>query len=154
MEKKRFSLDMKESAKWAEILQLIFGMICIIVSVFLVINISESATSEQSSLTGIYFLIIFGIYQIWAGFGYSKKYIEIGNVSIRLKLNSIGRSKDISYSDIEKIEFYPLNIIFRLNNNSKINLRFGISNPERNEEIINQLSLFAEENKVLFEQKD
>jgi hypothetical protein len=153
MEKKRFSLDIKESARWEEWVQIVFGAICIIVFAGLIIYNLKSA-SDKSTWTGIYFLFLFGIYQIWAGFGFAKKFIEIGSDKIRLKKNSIGRINEINASDIERIESLPLNVIFRLRNNSKIVLRFGVSYPGRIEAIENELLLFARENKLIFEIKE
>jgi hypothetical protein len=153
MEKKHFSLEMKESAKWAEILQIAFGILCITISIFLIVLILKSA-SKESPWIGIIFLAIFGFFQIWSGFGYAQKFIEMENGIIRLKINSISRIKVINASDIEMIESFPLNTIFRLKNRSKINLRFGMNYPGRIEEIVSELILFAEANKIVFEIKD
>jgi hypothetical protein len=148
-----FSLEMKESTKWANILQITFGIICTGISILLTIFLIK-ASSKESSWIGIIFLIIFGIFQIWSGLGYAQKFIEIENGIIRIKINSIGRTIEINASDIESIESFPLNTIFRLKDKSKINLRFGLNYPERIEAIVTELILFAEENKLLFEYKD
>lgn len=154
MEKKRFSLDLREPVRWTEIVQLIFGIVCIVITILILNGLSRAESPEKSSLTGIAFLFIFGIYQIWAGIGYARKFIEFETVSLNLKINSIGTIKHIQSSDIERIEVFPLNIIFNLKNNSKINLRFGTNMPEKNEEIVNELVTFAEANKITFEIKD
>lgn len=154
MEKKRFSLDLREPVRWTEIIQLIFGIVCLVIAILLLISLSRSESPERSSLTGIAFLFIFGIYQIWAGIGYARKFIEFEGSLLNLKINSIGKVKHIQSSEIEGIDVYPMNIIFRLNNNSKINLRFGTNMPERNEEIVNELVAFAEANNITFEIKE
>lgn len=154
MEKKYFSLDMKETTKWAEWFQIVFGIICIIISIMLTIYILKSDAFKKSTWPGICFLVIFGFFQIWSGLGYAKKFIEIGSATIRLKRNSIGLTKVIKASDIERIEALPLNTIFRLKDSSFINLRFGVTYPEQIEDIVLQLSSFAEENKLIFEHKD
>lgn len=153
MEKRHFSLEMKESAKWSEWVQIAFGIICIVISIVLIFSLIKTA-SDKSSWIGIYFLVLFGIFQIWSGFGFAEKFIELESGKIRLKKSSIARPRVINAVEIEKIEAFPLNTIFRLKNNSKINLRFGINYPERNVAIVHELYLFAEENKILFEEKN
>jgi hypothetical protein len=154
MKNKYFSLDIKETTKWAEWLQIAFGIICILVSILLTVYILKSDAFQKSTWPGICFLIIFGFFQLWSGFGFSKKYIEIGSGEIKLKRNSIGRTKVIKATDIERIEVFPLNTIFRLKNNSNINLRFGVTYPEQIEDIVLALSSFADENNLKFEHKD
>jgi hypothetical protein len=154
MEKKRFSLDLREPVKWTEILQLIFGICCFVITIITLISLSRSAEAERSSLTGIVFLFVFGIYQVWAGLGYARKFIEFAGTEIILKLNSVGGVKHYISSDIKKIELYPLNTVLHLNSGSKINLRFGINTPERNEKIADEIIAFAEANNISFELKD
>jgi hypothetical protein len=154
MKKKYFSLDLKETAKWAEWVQIAFGIICIIISIMLTIYILKSDAFKKSTWPGICFLVIFGFFQIWSGLGFAKKFIEIGIATIKLKRNSIGPTKEIKAADIERIESFPLNTIFRLKDSSHINLRFGVNYPEQIAVIVEELSLFAEENKLIFEHKD
>lgn len=150
MEKRLFSLEMKDSTKLNEILQIGFGIICIVVSIVLTIFLLKSA-SDKASWIGIYFIAAFGIFQIWSGFGFARKFIEIDNDKIRLRKNSFFKTREIIASEIEKIESFPLNTTFRLKNKSRVNLQYGINYPERIEAIVNQLFLFAEKNKIVFE---
>jgi hypothetical protein len=53
--------------------------------------------------------------------------------------------------NIERIEIFPLNVIFRLKNRKKILLRFGTTYYEENEKIIDEIVGFAELNNVPFE---
>lgn len=150
MEKRQFSLEMKDTTKLNDILQIGFGLICIVVSIVLTIYLIKSA-SDKSTWIGIYFIAAFGIFQIWSGFGFARKFIEIDSDKIILRKNSFFRARKIPASEIEKIESFPLNTIFRLKNKSRVNLQYGINYPERIEAIVNQLFLFAEKNKIVFE---
>ena len=150
MEKGQFSLEMKDSTKLSAILQIAFGIVCISISIVLTIFLKKSA-SDKSSWVGIYFITAFGIFQVLAGFGFARKYIEFESDKIRLKKNSVFKTREIHASEIEKIESFPLNTIFRLKNNSKINLQYGTSFPDRNKAIVDQLFIFAEKNKIAFE---
>lgn len=99
----------------------------------------------------IVFLTGFGFYQIWSGLGLATRFIEIASTNIRLKKNSILPTELIEVSDLERVEIFPLNVIFYLKSSKKILLRFGTTYHEVNEKIQDEIIRFSELNNIPFE---
>lgn len=153
MEKKVFLLEAKDNPKVVKILQIIFGIVCIIISIYWMIFNIRSLNSETTQWITIIFLVSFGIYQILAGSGKTLRYIETESYRIVLKQNSFLPRINIRSSDIDRIEFFPLNINFHLKNSRKITLRFGTSFTEIIGPVEEAVIEFAELNKIPFEVK-
>jgi hypothetical protein len=73
----------------------------------------------------VVFLTGFGVYQIYAGAGRAKRFIEVDSEKIVLRKNSFLPRKEMAASEIKKIEIFPLNLIFYFHNGGKTVLRFG-----------------------------
>lgn len=151
MEKRYFLLGTSENDRFVKVIRIIFGITCIIVAVFwLIFNIKSYKTDVTLWIT-IIFLSGFGIFQIGSGLGYTTRFIEIGTDIIRLKKNSILPPAELLSENIEKIELLPLNIIFFLKTQKRILLRFGTTYHETNEQIIDEIIVFAKSNQIPFE---
>lgn len=151
MDKKYFLLGTAEDSRIIKIIRIIFGIVCLIIAVFWIyFNITALKTDSTLWIT-IIFLGLFGFYQTWAGLGRAVRFIEIGSESIRLKKNAIQPPMEIKISDIEKIEIYPLNIIFHLKSKKRILLRFGTTFHDQNEIIIDEIIELAELKQISLE---
>lgn len=148
MEKKYFTLGTVESNRIIRILQIFFGVVCISVAVFWLIFNARSLKSDSTLWITIVFLSGFGVYQIWSGSGRATRFIEINSDMIRLKKNVILPPVLFLPGEVEKIEFFPLNVIFYFKSKKKIRLRFGTVYYETNEKIVDELISFAESNKI------
>ena len=154
MEKKYFLLSTAENSKLVKIIQIVFGIICIAVAVFWLIFNVRSIKADKTLWITILFLTGFGVYQIWAGLGRATRFIEITSEKIRLKKSIFLPASDIAYQDIQKIELFPLNLIFFLKSQKKILLRFGTSYQETNEQIKDEILAFADLNTISIEIKE
>ncbi len=151
MENQYFSLGASDNNKFTKIIRIIFGIVCLAVAVFwLIFNIKLLKTDRTLWIT-IIFLAGFGLYQIWSGLGYATRFIEIYSDKVRLKKTIIFPPVLIRVSEIEKIEFLTLNVIFYLKSKKRIHLRFGTTYYETNEKAVNGIISFAESNNVSFE---
>lgn len=151
MEKQYFSLEISENNKLTSIIRIIFGVVCVVVAVFWM-NFNFNLLKADITLwITIIFLTSFGFYQIWAGLGYAVRYIEIGPENVRLKKNAILSPVQMGVVEMEKIEFLPMNVIFYLKSKKRILLRFGATNNETNEKIVDAIMSFAESNNIPFE---
>jgi hypothetical protein len=151
MDSKYFSLGTTENSKVINIIRIAFGLICIIIAAFWIsFNINQLKTDGTLWIT-IFFLSGFGLYQIWSGFGKATPFIQIGPDFIRVKKNAILPPVKMDSMQIEKIEFFPLNLIFRLRNNKKVLLRFGTTFQDVNELIKDEILKFAELNQIAVE---
>jgi len=148
MEKKYFALSSSENNKMVRIIQVVFGFVCFAVAGFwLYFNIRAMKTDKTLWIT-IIFLAGFGFYQIWTGLGKAARFIEISMEKIRIKKTILLPPVILSFENIQKIEIYPLNLIFFLKSQKKMFLRFGTTYQDTNEQIKDEIILFAEKNSI------
>ena len=148
MEGKKISLDPDSKTQFAKLLQIIFGIFCIIASIYFLISGYHPGTSIVTLLVAAVFLLLFGIYQIMAGLGKTKKYFQVTQSTISFKEHSVLPVKEIPSDKIEKIELYPLSIKFLLKDSKKIRFRFGISYPEIIDPVKQEVIGFAEDHSI------
>jgi|WetSurMetagenome_2_1015567.scaffolds.fasta_scaffold05780_7 hypothetical protein len=151
MEKKYYSLGTSENNSLLKIIRIVFGVVCIAVAVYWLIFNLNSLKVDWTLWITIVFLTGFGLYQIWSGLGRAIMFVEIGDSSIRLKKNAILPAVEMKSSDIERIEIFPLNVVFILKTKKKIMLRFGTTYHDINEKILDGIVGFAESNNIPLE---
>ena len=151
MENKYFSLEPKENQRPVEIFQLALGILCIAIAVFWIVFKIKSLDSDHTQWATIVFLVLFGIYEIMSGTGKTRKYIKTGPHGIVLKQHSVLPQIEIISGDIEKIELYSFSIIFYLKNRKKIAMRFGLNYTEIINPVKQEITAFAEFNKIPLE---
>ena len=151
METKYFSLSSNENNKLVKIIQIVFGIVCFVVAIFWLIFNIRLLNADGTLWITIIFLTGFGFYQIWSGMGRAIRFIEIRSDRIVLKKNIVLPSIEISAGEIEKIEIYPMNLIFFLKPKKKVLLRFGSTYYTTNELIKDEIIGFAESNKISIE---
>jgi hypothetical protein len=151
MENRIFSLGTSENNKIVKILRILFGAVCFGVAVFWLIFNIRSLKNAGALWVTIIFLAGFGFYQIWSGLGRATLFIEIGTDYIRLKKNAILPPVEMNAQEIEKIELFPLNLIFFLKTKKRILLRFGTTYYETNEKVKDELLKFVEVNNIPLE---
>ena len=151
METKYFSLSSNENNKLVKIIQIVFGIICIAVAIFWLIFNIRLLKADGTLWITIIFLTGFGFFQIWSGLGRAIRFIEIRPDIIVLKKNIVLPSIQFSADEIDKIEVYPMNLIFFLKPKKKVLLRFGSTYFTTNELIKDEIISFAESNKILIE---
>ena len=154
MEKRYFTLGAADSNKLVKVVQIVFGIVCIGLALFWLIFNLRSLKSDPTLWITVLFLTGFGFYEIWAGLGRATRFIELGSGSIRLKKNIILPPVEISAQDIQKLELFPLSLVFYLKTGKRILLRFGTTFQETNEEIVDALLLFSETNNLDLEIKE
>lgn len=151
MEFKHFSLSTTENNRLVKIIKIVFGFVCIAVAVFWLFFNIKSLKADGTLWITIIFLSGFGFYQIWSGLGRTAMFIEIGMDRIRLKKNPVLELIEMPAPEIEKIELFPMNVVFFLNTKKKVLLRFGSTYYETNEKIKDDLLGFAESNNIPLE---
>jgi hypothetical protein len=151
MEIRYFSLDSIEKKGFVKFVRIVFGIVCLGVAVFwLAFNLKQLKADKTLWIT-IFFLSGFGFYQIWAGAGKANRYIEIGPGFIRLKSNFFSPHIEMIVQEFEKIELYPLSVVFFLKGKKKKLLRFGTTYYESNRMIMDEIIDFADSNMIPYE---
>jgi len=148
MEPQFFSLELHEGNRLTRIFQLVFGIICIAVAIIWLIINFNSFKSNSALLITIVFLIGFGYYQINSGLGRANRFIEIDHDRIRLKKNSLLPVQELNAGNMEKIEIFPLNLIFFMRNNKTVILRFGTTFTDKIDTIKKEIMNFAKVNSI------
>jgi hypothetical protein len=151
METKYFSLGQAENSKMVKILQVVFGLLCIGIAVFWLIFNLRSIKAAGTSWVTIIFIGGFGLYQIYAGLGFSRRFIEIGPDKISIRKDIMLPAIVISAGEMEKFEIYPFNLILFLKTRKKVMLRLGATYQETNEKIKDEILIFGEQNSISVE---
>ena len=154
MGQKYYSLEIRDDNRLTKIFRIIFGIFCIAISLFWVFYNFVSVKEDGTQWITIVFLISFGAYQIYAGFGFASRFIEFNPGNIRLKKSSVEAIINLRAVDIKKIELFPLKVVFQMVSGKKILLRLGISEPEKGSQIKDAIAGFAEENRVALDIKN
>jgi hypothetical protein len=154
MEKKTISLETRENNKITRIFQIIFGIACISIAVFWIIYNYRSVKADRTLWITVAFLTGFGAFQIFSGLGFAARYIEFGTDNIRLKNNSLLSPVDLSVSNVERIEIFPLKALIFLKSAKKILIRFGVTDIEKVELIKDEIMTFASANNIGLELKN
>jgi hypothetical protein len=126
METIRYSLDNKESSGFVRLLQIIFGVACIAVSLWWAWFIIKSSDNDSYWLATL-FMLFFGTFQIYSGLGYAAKFIVLHNNSIEFKKAAIGIKEQVEASRIEKIEILPLSVKILMKDKRSFVISFGMS---------------------------
>ena len=154
MENKYFLLEIREDNRLVRVIRILFGLICCGIAIFWLYYKFTSAKSGETQWVTIAFLFFFGAFQIYSGFGLNVKFIEFSTGNIKLKKNSILPAVDLPCDQIEKIEMFPLKVVFFSKTGKKILLRFGISDPDKIEKIKAEIIRFSEDNNLNLEIKE
>jgi hypothetical protein len=153
MESDYFSLEVNKNNKLTRIFQLVLGIICAVIAfIWLILNIKTLKTNGALVLT-IIFLLGFAYYQVISGLGLGEKFIDISKTSVRLKKNSILPANELKAADIEKVEIFPLNVVFFQRSGKKVLLRFGTTYIDLIEPLRKRIKSFCEVNNIPFEFK-
>jgi hypothetical protein len=148
MGKKYFALSSVENNKVVKIIQVVFGLVCLIIAIFWLIFNIRAMKADGTLWITIIFLTGFGLYQVWAGLGKAIRFIEIDSDKIRLKKTILLPVVELSAEDIEKIDIFPLNLIIYLKAKKKIILRFSTTYYETSEKVKDEILRFAELNAI------
>jgi hypothetical protein len=153
MESNYYSLEVNKSNRITRIFQLAFGVICAFVAfVWAILNINMLKSNGTLWIT-ILLLLGFAYFQIISGLGKAEKFLEISRDLIRLKKNSLLPVQEINAPDIEKIEAFPLNIVFFLRTGKRIFLRFGTTYTDIIEPVRKNIQIFCSDNNIPLEFK-
>lgn len=148
MGKKYFALSSVENNKVVKIIQVVFGIVCLIIAIFWLIFNIRSMKADGTLWITIIFLTGFGLYQVWAGLGKAIRFIEIDSDKIRLKKTVLLPVVELAAEDIQKIEIFPFNLIIYLKAKKKIILRFSTTYYETSEKVKDEILRFAELNAI------
>jgi hypothetical protein len=148
METKYYSLELRENNTLIRVFRIIFGIACIGTAIFWCYYNFRAMKKDYNLWITVFFLSGFGIYLTRSGLGYGQRFIEISGRQIMFRKNSFLKKAEYTATEIEKIEFYPLKVVFSIRTGKKDLLRFGVSDVDKVESIKDDLMKFASENNI------
>jgi hypothetical protein len=154
MGKSYFLLGVSEDHRMVRYFRILLGIACISMAGYWFWFNLVTEKSDFTLWITIVFLLGFGFYQIWSGSGRAKRFIEISNGTLVLKKSSLLPPLKIEAGELEKIEFFPLSIVFFFEKRKKLLLRLGTVHYETNEKIIDELIRFADQSEIRYEVKE
>lgn len=152
MDRKRYSLETKESNRFVKIAQIIFGVVCIITAAWWVVFILKSGDANNYWVATL-FILFFGMFQIFSGLGHATRYVEFSSEELIIKQNSIGLADRLPVTEITSIVMLPLSVKINLRSGKKRTLRFGITYSDFIDSIKDALVEFSENNNIPLEEK-
>ena len=154
MDEQYFSLELHGSNRLTRIFQLVFGILCAAIAVIWVtINLSAMKITFALWIT-VLFLLGFAYFQIVSGLGMAEKFIEFRQGSIRLKRNSVLPPVELKVTEIEKIEIFPVNVVFFLKKGKKLILRFGTTFTGNTNSVKDAIEAFCKKNNLILEYRN
>ena len=148
MAKKIFSLEIHENNKIIRIVQVIFGLVLVLIAGFWLFYNIRSADVKGSLWITLIFLTGFGLYQIYSGLGFAKKYIEFEDDFLRIRTNSFVPVVSVKSDMIINAEVYPLKVMVILNTGKKLLIRLGVSDVQKTESIKDEFIRFVTRNNI------
>ena len=131
MSKKYISLEFREDNKIIRTIQVIFGAVLILIAVYWLIFNIRSSDGKGSLWITLIFLTGFGIFQIYSGLGYAKKYIEFNDDLLKIRTNSLSPAVEVNAGDITSAEVFPLKVLLVLKSGKNILIRLGVTDTEK-----------------------
>ena len=147
MKETRYNIDLHEENRTGKILRIFFGIACIIVAGWYMYSIRGTAASAGSAWIGIAFILLFGLWMIGSGLGYTRRYITIGDDRIILRQEFYRPPVIFTPSSLKAVEFKPLTIGF-ITETGRINLRLGTYYPGHTASILEAVEEFCRQNKI------
>lgn len=149
---KKYSLESRENSKLVKIMQIVFGIACIITAGWWAVFMLKSLESGNYWMATI-FMFFFGAFQIYSGLGYASKYVIVGSESLKIKKTAIGKEQVVTHGEIDKIEILPLSVKLILRSGGNITISFAVTLAGGIDIIKDALAGFGRDNKILTEEK-
>lgn len=149
MKKIYISLDDHEIKPWLQFTQIFFGIVCFIISGIWIYYMLDGDINVFTFWVATFFLLLFGLFQIYSGAGLSKRFVVFDEKEILLKQSTFGKKIHLLPGQIKSIEIGAAEIIFDRVQGSRIVLKLGLRYFETGETIKEKTELFARENQIM-----
>lgn len=142
MAENRYRIELHENATTGKTMRLLMGLACLAVSVWFMYSIRGTAASVGTSWIASGFLLMFGLWMIATGLGYTERYITVGDDRIVLRQYFYRKPVTFAPSTLKAVEFRPVVIDF-ITETGKTTLRMGTTYPERTSSIMEAVKQFC-----------
>jgi hypothetical protein len=147
MKETKYSIDLHENRKGEKAGRIVLGAACLAVTGWYFYSINGTAASNTTTWVAIAFLMLFGLWMIFSGLGYTSRYIIVAEDRITLRQLFYKPPVIFTPGSLRAVEFRPLTIIF-ITETGNVSLRLGTYWPENTARILEAVEEFCRHNSV------
>lgn len=146
----RFNIDLYETSRTGRMLRVTLGAVCMVASVWFVLNISGTGASTASAWIAVIFLFLVSLWLIASGLGYTDRYIIIAEQQMTLRKNRIASPEILTAANLKHVELRPLSVIFFTEAGKRV-LKLGTYYPDHSAAIMEAVEEFCSRNNIEIE---
>ena len=150
---KYISLDERPEKKLVKFFMVIFGILCIFTSGWWALFLVKNPDNEKAFWLATAFLLVFGVYQVYAGLGKAARYILVDEGVLTVKQNAFSTPVKMISDDIEKIIIDRGQMQFFISGDKTFKLKLGLRYPDLGESIKEEVVNFAGQYNIEIEYK-
>ena len=142
------NLSERPESLFVRILMVVFGILCLFTAGWWALYLIRNTGNEKSFWVATLFLLLFGLYQIYAGLGYSRRYISSDGENLEVKQNAFLRPVHLKGGAIDSVEIRRADIFVKPREGKGYRIKIGIRYPELGEKIRNLVISYAANNNI------
>lgn len=148
MEEQTILLGEREDKPFVKIMVVIFGIMCIITAGWWTVFLVRYPDNENIFWAGSIFLLLFGLYQLLSGLGYTKRYISRTNGGLVVRQNSLMPAKKLQASQLRQLEIRSMDMVLHGTDSSRLRIKLGIRYPDLGQQVKEFVTRWAEDNYI------
>jgi hypothetical protein len=147
MADKRYSLELHENSRAERVVRIALGVVCLAGAIWFIFSIRGTAASAGTAWIATGFLLVFSLWLITSGSGYTERFIAVDDTKIVLKHNIYMPAVTFPSSSLIYVEFKALSIDF-CTGKKKVTLRLGNYYQEQTVAIMEAVESFCISNDI------
>jgi hypothetical protein len=142
-----YSIELHENTRLGRSLRILLGVVCLAVTVWFMYSIRGTAASVGTAWIATGFLLLFGLWLIGSGLGFTERYIRIGDDTIILRQDFYKPLVKLPAASLRAVAFKPVVIDF-ITDKKNVRLRLGTYYPDRTAAIMETVEEFCIRNGI------
>jgi len=147
MAETKYSLELHEYNMVERVIRIALGVVCLAGAIWFIYSIRGTAASAGTAWIATGFLLVFSLWLIASGSGYTERFISIDDKRIILKHNIYLPAVTLTSSSLKYVEFKALSVDF-CSDNKKVTLRLGNYYQEKSVTIMEAVEAFCAGNGI------
>jgi hypothetical protein len=143
----RYSLELHENTRAERVVRIALGVVCLAGAIWFIFSIRGTAASAGTAWIATGFLLVFSLWLIASGSGYTERFITISDTKVILKHNIYLPAMIFTSSSLKYVEFKALSVDF-CTGKKKVTLRLGNYYQERSVAIMEAIEAFCTGNGI------
>ena len=148
MEEQTILMGEREDKLLVRIIVIIFGIMCIFTAGWWAIFLIRYPDNEKIFWAGSIFLFLFGIYQVYAGLGFARRYVTRKKGVIIIRQNGLLPARKIQSGNITQLEIRNHDMVFHMNDSTRFRIKLGLKYPDLGQRVREFIMEYAEANKI------